>query len=154
MKEDFIINNNRWLITDDTSLQTSMSEGSYYIRTKKPKPFSITKAIDLDPWVGVGGTKAAMVYPANEETRRLFGSRGVTHDKDGLLRRCDPGFLEVQWVRPEHIDILQDFRELEGDSRGDRKTVQSGRESRKHWTPEVGGFNMEEDANRPRVLRD
>lgn len=48
MKDDFVDNRNKWVITDDTSLQTSFSDGKYHIRTKKAIPFTITKPIDFD----------------------------------------------------------------------------------------------------------
>ena len=63
------------------------------------------EVVDLDPVLPWNVT-AAMVFPANEATARLF--RGTRTTKDNLRQlRFYTNFSRVRWVRPENLKILR-----------------------------------------------
>lgn len=63
------------------------------------------RVVDLDPYLW-GKASAAPVFPADEETARVFATFPQTIDRDGVLRMKYPNFDRVRWVRPEHMVLV------------------------------------------------
>lgn len=67
--------------------------------------------VDMDRGLfNVGNDMAAMVFPADNATARLFEGVGRTADNLGQLKR----FVNIdtmRWVRPENIHVLRKFAE-------------------------------------------
>ncbi|MET0463422.1 MAG: DUF4157 domain-containing protein [Chitinophagaceae bacterium] len=60
--------------------------------------------VDLDPYLPGYDTTAACVFPADDETDRLFDATVPTHDTLGQLRIYN-NFGKARWVLPENIDV-------------------------------------------------
>jgi hypothetical protein len=69
----------------------------------------MVSVVKLDPgWLNPSNVTAAMVFPADHETAVLFRTGRETKDNTGQLRYYR-NFSMVRWVRPENIEILQEF---------------------------------------------
>jgi hypothetical protein len=77
--------------------------------------------VDMDPGIfDWGNDAAAMVFPADPTTERLFDSAGKTKDPTGQLSGF-VNFDKLRWVRPENIHVLRKFME-EDDKIGSPKS--------------------------------
>jgi hypothetical protein len=67
--------------------------------------------VDMDRGVfEIGNDTAAMVFPADNATARLFDSVAITSDTNGAIKTYN-NFRMVRWVRPENIHVLRLFLE-------------------------------------------
>lgn len=79
--------------------------------------------VDLDRgFFNVGDDTAAMIFPADAPTARLFESVGPTRDSTGQIRTY-VNFDKVRWVRPQNVYVLQTFMldRLDQSSRSDNQ---------------------------------
>lgn len=75
------------------------------IITRRTADGSSIEVVDLDPRLPWNAS-AAMVFPANEGTWRMFHGAPATRDTIGALRN-HVNFSRVRWVRPENIRIIR-----------------------------------------------
>ncbi len=63
--------------------------------------------VDLDSRVNPNSARAAMVFPVDNATRRLFQGTSPTQDDNGMLAQYSMSL--VRWVKPQYLCLLEDL---------------------------------------------
>jgi hypothetical protein len=80
--------------------------GEFPAETELKLP-TLVWTVQLDSWINYYDTSAAMVYPADQLTERLFAKAPRTKDNLGQLTRY--GMDLIRWVEPENMRVLRHF---------------------------------------------
>jgi hypothetical protein len=79
--------------------------------SSEPHVTRSVSVVDMDAGVfDWGNDSAAMVFPADAATARIFAGAAKTKDNHGQLNRL-VNFDQLRWVRPKHIHVLRKFME-------------------------------------------